>query len=131
MGGKTASIVIGVVLGSMTKTRLIHSFSYSGKAVTQLQMQPAGTTKLSASLQTHAHTSGTEIEQKKPVSVAEMTVEDKLAMAAARRQQMEIEKTQTAKEIQQVADSSSGTDQSKKRYAGANIQSPGINQAGS
>lgn len=69
----------------------------------------------------------TESEQQKkaaPALALNMAVEDKLAMAAARRQQMEVDQaTERTKDNEPVASSStSGTDQSKKRCAKVEMQ---------
>ena len=69
----------------------------------------------------------TESEQQKkaaPALALNMAVEDKLAMAAARRQQMEVDQaTERTKDNEPVASSStSSTDQSKKRCAKVDLQ---------
>lgn len=86
------------------------------------QSQMAGSNKLSAT--PHAQKSGTEMEQKKAALVSDMTVEDKLAMAAARRQQMESEKSDAhrTKAKHQATGSTLDMDQSKKRCAKAGMQ---------
>ncbi len=75
-------------------------------------VQPVDTNSGAA---TQVHTQCTEIEQEKNAAPS-MAVENKLAMAAARRQQLEIDQAERTKENEAVASGSSPSmDQNKKR----------------